>query len=86
MLRKTIPVLVHVDNLPNTQNDNVSENVEEINASASSIKTSSANTATRLITIKTDTSSIASSVGLTADPASSNTVIGLLKSIANKLS
>ena len=86
MLRKTIPVLVHVDNLPNTQNDNVSENVEEINASASSIKTSSANTATRLITIKTDTSSIASSVGLSADAASSNTVIGLLKSIVNKLS
>ena len=85
MLRKTIPVLVHVDNLPNTQNDNVSENVEEINANTSSIKTSSANTATRLMTIMTNTGSTASSIGLTADPASSNTVIGLLKSIVNKL-
>ena len=86
MLRKTIPVLVHVDNLPNTQNDNVSENVEEINASTSSIKTSSSNAATRLITIKTDTSTLASSVGTTTDASTSNTVIGLLKSIANKLS
>ena len=78
MLRKTIPVLVHVDNLPNTQNDNVSENVEEINANTSSIKTSSANSATQLGTLS-------SSVGLPADETSANTVIGLLKSISNKL-
>lgn len=51
----------------------------------SSIKTSSSNTATQLGTIKEDTGSLMSSVGLPADSASSNTVIGLLKSIANKL-
>ena len=44
----------------------------------SSIKTSSSNTATA-------TSSLYSSVGTTADASTSNTVIGLLKSIANKL-
>ena len=78
MLRKTIPVLVHVDNLPNTQTDNISENVEEINVNTSSIKTSSANSATQLGTLS-------SSVGLPADAASSNTVIGLLKSISNRI-
>ena len=78
MLRKTIPVLVHVDNLPNAQTDNISENVEEINVNTSSIKTSSANSATQLGTLS-------SSVGLPADAASSNTVIGLLKSISNRI-
>ena len=79
MIRKTIPVLVHVDNLPNEQTDNISENVEEINASTSSIKTSSANSATQLGTLS-------SSVGLPADESTATTVIGLLKSIVNKLS
>lgn len=78
MLRKTIPVLVHVDNLPNAQTDNVSENVEEINANTSSIKTSSANSATQLGTLS-------SSIGLPADESTATTVIGLLKSIVNKL-
>lgn len=84
MLRKTIPVLVHVDNLPATQTDNtdlknISENVEEINTSTSSIKTSSANSATQLGTLS-------SSIGLPADESTATTVIGLLKSIVNKLS
>ena len=51
---------------------------ENIESNTSSIKTSSSNTATA-------TSSLYSSVGTTADASSSNTVIGLLKSIANKL-
>lgn len=51
---------------------------ENIESNTSSIKTSSANTATA-------TSSLYSSVGTTADASSANTVIGLLKSIANKL-
>lgn len=84
MLRKTIPVLVHVDNLPATQTDNtdlknISENVEEINTSTSSIKTSSANSATQL-------GALSSSIGLPADESTATTVIGLLKSIVNKLS
>lgn len=52
---------------------------EDIEMNTSSIKTSSSNTATA-------TSSLNSAVGTTADASTSNTVIGLLKSISNKLS
>ena len=52
---------------------------ENIESNTSSIKTSSSNTATAA-------SSLYSSVGTTADASTSNTVIGLLKSIVNKLS
>ena len=51
---------------------------ENIESNTSSIKTSSSNTATAA-------SSLYSSVGTTTDSSTSNTVIGLLKSIANKL-
>ena len=54
------------------------ENTSSIESNTSSIKTSSSNAATAA-------SSLYSSVGTTADEASANTVIGLLKSIANKL-
>ena len=64
---------------------NISEATTTIEMETSSIMTSSSNTATQLGTIKTDTSSLSSSVGLPADASTSNTVIGLLKSIANKL-
>ena len=56
----------------------ISEATSTIVMENSSIATSSSNTATA-------TSSLMSSVGLPADAASSNTVIGLLKSISNKL-
>lgn len=69
----------------NTALDGIATEVGEINTNTASIKTSSANTATQLGTIKEDTGSLMSSVGLPADAASANTVIGLLKSIANKL-
>ena len=49
-----------------------------IEMNTSSIKTSSSNTATA-------TSALNSAVGTTTDASTSNTVIGLLKSIANKL-
>lgn len=52
--------------------------LEQIENNTSSIKTSSSNTATAA-------SSLYSSVGTTTDASTSNTVIGLLKSIANKL-
>ena len=61
------------ENLPGIKNL-----VEDVARDTSSIKTSSSNTATA-------TSSLYSSVGTTADASTSNTVIGLLKSIANKL-
>ena len=69
----------------NTALDGIATEVGEINTNTASIKTSSANTATQLGTIKEDTGSLMSSVGLPADAASANTVIGLLKSISNKL-
>ena len=50
----------------------------DIEINTSSIRTSSSNTATA-------TSSLNSAVGTTTDASTSNTVIGLLKSIANKL-
>ena len=62
------------ENLPGIRNL-----VEDVARDTSSIKTSSSNTATA-------TSSLYSSVGTTADASTSNTVIGLLKSISNKLS
>ena len=64
----------------------IDENVIDIETNTNSIKTSSSNAATQLGTIKTDTTALTSSVGTTADTSTSNTVIGLLKSISNKLS
>lgn len=58
--------------------EHIGQTTEMIDSNTSSIKTSSSNTATA-------TSSIYSSVGTTTDASTSNTVIGLLKSIANKL-
>ena len=52
--------------------------VDSIESNTSSIRSSSSNTATA-------TSSLYSSVGTTTDAPTTNTVIGLLKSIANKL-
>ena len=70
----------------NTSNlDNIAMNTENIEMNTSSIKTSSSNTATQLGTIKSDTTALTSSVGTASDASTSNTVIGLLKSIANKL-
>lgn len=63
----------------------IDDNAFAIERNTSSIKTSSWNAATQLDTIKTDTTALASGVGTTADGSSANTVIGLLKSIANKL-
>ena len=58
--------------------DQIRVGVESIESNTSSIRTSSSNTATA-------TSSLNSAVGTTTDASTSNTVIGLLKSIANKL-
>lgn len=69
------------ENLPGIRNL-----VDDVARDTSSIRTSSSNAATQLGTIKTDTTALTSSVGTTADASTSNTVIGLLKSISNKLS
>lgn len=89
-----IPLLVHEDCMEGVQLDiakqqaslskivsNTGETatkLDDIELNTSSIKTSSSNTATA-------TSSLNSAVGRTTDASTSNTVIGLLKSIANKL-
>lgn len=57
---------------------NIVETTTTIEVQTSSITTSSSNTATAA-------SSLNSAVGTTTDAPTSNTVIGLLKSIANKL-
>lgn len=79
--RPAVPLLVHEDCM-----GDINANVEEIVSDTSSIRTSSSNTATQLSTIKADTTTLTSSVGTTADESTANTVIGLLKSIVNKLS
>ena len=69
---------IRLDDIENGFIRNIDETNRGIETNTSSIKTSSSNTATA-------TSSLYSSVGTTADASTSNTVIGLLKSISNKL-
>lgn len=95
--QQTIPLLVHEDcmdsiktNIADQQAslskianntvpiDQIRVGVESIESNTSSIRVSSSNTATA-------TSSLYSSVGTTADESTENTVIGLLKSISNKI-
>ena len=70
---------IKLDDIENGVLRDISHTTSEIEMDTSSIRTSSSNTATA-------TSSLYSSVGTTADASTSNTVIGLLKSIVNKLS
>ena len=77
----------------------IAEDTNAIEGNTTAIKTSSANASTLLnqidadtsairtnsVNIKNNTDSLTSSVGTTTDESTSNTVIGLLKSIANKL-
>lgn len=75
---------VHLTNI-GEKITSIDNNVFDIETNTNSIKTSSSNTATQLAIIKEDTDTLASNVGRTTDTSTSNTVIGLLKSIANKL-
>lgn len=84
--RNTGNTAIKLTDIENGVLTNIDENTSSIVSNTSSIKTSSSNTATQLGTIKTDTTALTSSVGTTADASTSNTVIGLLKSISNKLS
>ena len=78
--RPTIPLLVHEDCMDDIKTDLADQQaiLYDIESNTSAIRTSSSNTATT-------TSSLNSAVGTTTDASTSNTVIGLLKSIANKL-
>ena len=75
-----IPLLVHEDCMDSIKTDLAEQqaSLSNIETDTSSIRTSSSNTATA-------TSSLYSSVGTAADASTSNTVIGLLKSISNKI-
>lgn len=83
--RNTRDTVVKLDNIESGPLNQIEERTSEIERNTSSISTSSSNTATQLGTIKRDTTALTSSVGTTTDASTSNTVIGLLKSIANKL-
>ena len=61
-----------------TSSANANTTLSQIDADTSAIRTNSGN-------IKNNTDSLASSVGLPEDAASANTVIGLLKSISNRI-
>lgn len=76
--RNTEKTFIKLDDLEQGALRVIYETDTQIESNTSSIKTSSSNTATAA-------SSLYSSVGTTADASTSNTVIGLLKSIANKL-
>ena len=77
--------IIYNTNGTNVHLNTIEENVLDIELNTNSIKTSSSNAATQLGTIKEDTTALTSSVGTTADTSTSNTVIGLLKSISNKI-
>lgn len=77
--RNTRDTVVKLDNIESGPLNQIEERTFEIERNTSSIRTSSSNTATA-------TSSLNSAVGSTTDASTSNTVIGLLKSISNKLS
>ena len=83
--RNTGNTVTKLNDIENGVLINIDETNRGIESNTSSIKTSSSNAATQLETIKADTTALTSSVGTTADASTSNTVIGLLKSIANKL-
>ena len=76
--RNTGNTAIKLNDIENGVLINIDENTSSIVSNTSSIKTSSSNTATA-------TSSLYSSVGTTTDASTENTVIGLLKSISNKI-
>ena len=94
MLRKTIPVLTHVDNLNDMKIDmsaqeqllnQIDNTAKRIDRNVEDIELGQNNEVQLLDNISQGTTSLISSVGLPADASTSNTVIGLLKSISNKL-
>ena len=87
MIRKAIPVLVHEDCMGSIseglakQEANIAKTAENTNTILNWQRIIASNTNQ----INPNTNKISSSIGQTTDASTSNTVIGLLKSIANKL-
>ena len=95
MIRKTIPVLTHVDNLNDINLDmsaqeqslsQIDTTTKRLKLYTENIQLGQKNEAQLLNNIIQGTTSIQTSVGLPADESTATTVIGLLKSIVNKLS
>ena len=94
MIRKTIPVLTHVDNLSDMKIDmsaqeqslqQIAEDTTLIKSKLETVLSGMSQDYNQQNDIKANTTYLQTSVGLPADASTSNTVIGLLKSISNKL-
>ena len=92
--RPMVPMLTHVDNLGDLNLDmstqeqsleTIANNTSTTNSKLESIRTAQEMSQTIEHNINQNTNSLSSSVGLPDDDSTSNTVIGLLKSISNKL-
>lgn len=100
--RPMIPMLTHVDNLGDlnldmtsqeqsletiaTNTSRIEQNVDMIKTNNNSIKADIQNIIEEMTVLNPNVSEIKSTVGTTEDADTATTVIGLLKSIANKLS
>lgn len=86
--RPMIPMLTHVDNLGDLNLDMTSQeqSLERIANDTNSIRQSANDIEIYDNAIKNSAVGIETAVGTTADADTATTVIGLLKSIANKLS
>lgn len=88
MIRKAIPVLTHVDNLSDMKIDMSAQ--EDLLSKIDENTDNAAGTLTQIQlingTIMSNTGNTNVAVGTQNDDSTKNTVIGLLKSIANKLS
>ena len=100
--RPMIPMLTHVDNLGDLNLDMTSQeqllqqiedhtngtnvNLTDIRAVLSRVERSAFSIETDTSSVKTSSSNTATAVGTTEDADTATTVIGLLKSIVNKLS
>ena len=89
-----VPVLTHVDNLGDINLDmttqeqslqQIADNTATTNSKLETILSGMSQDYNQQNDIKANTTYLQTSVGLPADEATANTVIGLLKSISNKL-
>ena len=92
--RPMVPMLTHVDNLGDLNIDmstqeqslqEIAENTRDTTLKLESIRSGMAQDYNQQNDIKANTIFLQTSVGLPADASTANTVIGLLKSISNKL-
>lgn len=92
--RPMVPMLTHVDNLGDLNIDmstqeqslqQIAENTRVTNSKLETVLSGMSQDYNQQNDIKANTTFLQTSVGLPADKSTANTVIGLLKSIANKL-